>query len=66
MSDLLGHKQQAREHNERMEKERFNNRNKNVTGSASGKFPPDFPDGEQIAPGVYDQGNGMIIVGDKF
>jgi len=30
------------------------------------KFPPDFPDGEQIASGVYDQGNGMIIVGDKY
>ena len=29
------------------------------------KFPPDFPDGEQIAPGVYQQ-DGFIIVGDKF
>ena len=56
--------EQAREHNDRMEKERFNNHNKNVT--ATDKFPPDFPDGEQIEPGVYDQGNGMIIVGDKF
>jgi len=51
---------QAREHNERMAKERL--KQPADTGS---KFVPDFPDGEQIAPGVYQQG-GMIIVGDKY
>lgn len=29
------------------------------------KFPPDFPKGNQIAPGVYQQ-DGFIIVGDKY
>ena len=53
---------QAREHNEKVSRETLE-RNRKDTG---GKFPPDFPDGEQIAPGVYDQGNGMIIVGDKY
>ena len=29
------------------------------------KFPPDFPEGKEIAPCVYQQ-DGFIIIGDKL
>jgi len=51
---------QAREHNERMEKERFNSYHKNMNHTFA-----KLPDGKQVAPGVYQQGN-MLIVGDKY
>ena len=52
---------QAREHNEKVSRETLEAARKD-TGE---KFPPDFPDGKQIAPGVYQQ-DGFIIVGDKY
>ncbi len=50
----------AREHNEKNMEQR-----KGKPLDSKAKFVPDFPDGEEIYPAVY-QMNGFLIIGDKY
>ena len=51
----------AREHNEKLAKERLGE-----PKDIHQKLVPDFPEGEQIAIGVYRQSSGTLFIGDKY